>query len=199
MFTGIIEGLGKITSISSSGTNRTFILSCPFTRELSADQSLSHNGICLTVETVNGDLYQVTAVEETLSKTNAGQWVIGDSINLERAMLMNGRLDGHLVQGHVDATATVIGISSLQGSWEFDFQFPPQFSSMIIEKGSVCINGVSLTAFDVGDSTFRVAIIPYTYEHTSFPYLQAGDKVNIEFDMIGKYVNRFISIQNIQS
>jgi riboflavin synthase len=199
MFTGIIEGLGKISTVSETGTNRSFVLSSPFTQELRVDQSLSHNGICLTIESVTGNLYQVTAVEETLTKTSAGQWKAGDMINLERAMVMNGRLDGHLVQGHVDATATVINITDMGGSREYDFQFPTHFATMIIEKGSVCINGVSLTAFNVTANSFRVAIIPYTYEHTSFPFLQAGDTVNIEFDMIGKYVNRFISLQNIQS
>ena len=199
MFTGIIEGLGKISSISSSGGNRSFLLSAPFIQELRVDQSLSHNGICLTVEAINGDQYQVTAVEETLSKTNAGHWKQGDVINLERAMVMNGRLDGHLVQGHVDATATVTHIADKGGSWEYDFQFPAQFAALMIEKGSVCVNGVSLTAFNVTPRSFRVAIIPYTYEHTGFPFLKPGDAVNIEFDMVGKYVNRFISLQNIQS
>jgi len=196
MFTGIIEGLGRIAAISSSGGNRSFTLSAPFTHELKVDQSLSHNGICLTIETIDGNLYQVTAVAETLAKSNAAYWKMDDAINLERAMVMNGRLDGHLVQGHVDTTATVTRVTDMVGSWQYDFRFPEQFAALMIEKGSVCINGVSLTAFNVSMNSFSVAIIPYTYEHTNFAFLNSGDSVNIEFDMIGKYVNRFISLQN---
>ena len=196
MFTGIIEGLGRIAGVSSSGGNRSFTLSAPFTHELKVDQSLSHNGICLTIEAIDGNLYQVTAVAETLAKSNAAYWKIDDAINLERAMVMNGRLDGHLVQGHVDTTATVTRVTDMVGSWQYDFRFPEQFAALMIEKGSVCINGVSLTAFNVSMNSFSVAIIPYTYEHTNFAFLNSGDSVNIEFDMIGKYVNRFISLQN---
>ena len=196
MFTGIIEGLGRIAAISSSGGNRSFTLSAPFTHELKVDQSLSHNGICLTIEAIDGNLYQVTAVAETLAKSNAAYWKMDDAINLERAMVMNGRLDGHLVQGHVDTTATVTRVTDMVGSWQYDFRFPEQFAALMIEKGSVCINGVSLTAFNVSMNSFSVAIIPYTYEHTNFAFLNSGDSVNIEFDMIGKYVNRFISQQN---
>jgi len=196
MFTGIIEGLGRIAAISSSGGNRSFTLSAPFTHELKVDQSLSHNGICLTIEAIDGNLYQVTAVAETLAKSNAAYWKMDDAINLERAMVMNGRLDGHLVQGHVDTTATVTRVTDMVGSWQYDFRFPEQFAALMIEKGSVCINGVSLTAFNVSMNSFSVAIIPYTYEHTNFAFLNSGDSVNIEFDMIGKYVNRFISLQN---
>jgi riboflavin synthase len=162
------------------------------------DQSLSHNGICLTIEAIDGNLYQVTAVAETLAKSNAAYWKMDDAINLERAMLMNGRLDGHLVQGHVDTTAAVTRVTDMGGSWQYEFRFPEQFAALMIEKGSVCLNGVSLTAFNVSLNGFSVAIIPYTYEHTNFAYLHAGDSVNIEFDMIGKYVNRFISLQNNQ-
>ncbi len=194
MFTGIIEGLGKIAAVSSTGGNRSFTLSSPFTHELKIDQSLSHNGICLTVENINGDSYQVTAVAETLAKTNAGDWKIGDAINLERAMVMHGRLDGHLVQGHVDATATVRNITDMGGSWQFDFLFPSSFAALMIEKGSVCLDGVSLTAFNVSRETFSVAIIPYTYDHTNFAFLVPGNSVNIEFDMIGKYVNRILKV-----
>jgi riboflavin synthase len=196
MFTGIIEGLGSIAAVSSSGGNRSFTLSAPFTHELKVDQSLSHNGICLTIEAIDGNQYQVTAVAETLAKSNAAYWKMDDAINLERAMVMNGRLDGHLVQGHVDATATVTRVTNMVGSWQYDFRFPEQFAALMIEKGSVCINGVSLTAFNVSMNSFSVAIIPYTYEHTNFAFLNSGDSVNIEFDMIGKYVNRFISQQN---
>ena len=197
MFTGIIEGLGRIAAISSSGGNRSFTLSAPFTHELKVDQSLSHNGICLTIEAINGGQYQVTAVAETLAKSNAAYWKMDDAINLERAMVMNGRLDGHLVQGHVDATATVTRVTDMVGSWQYDFRFPEQFAALMIEKGSVCINGVSLTAFNVNRDSFSVAIIPFTYEHTNFAFLHPGDNVNIEFDMIGKYVNRIFKVTGI--
>lgn len=197
MFTGIIESLGKIEDISSSGANRSFTLSAPFTSELKVDQSLSHNGICLTVESVSAPFYQVTAVAETLAKTNAGNWLKGQYINLERAMLLNGRLDGHMVQGHVDATAMVSRVTDMMGSWQYDFSFPHTFASLMIEKGSVCLNGVSLTAYNVSRNSFTVAIIPFTYEHTNFSSLQAGDIVNIEFDMIGKYVSRIFKVTGI--
>ena len=195
MFTGIIEGLGKIISVKSSGGNRSFTLSAPFLHELKIDQSLSHNGICLTVEDIQNDVYQVTAVAETLAKSNAGNWETDQFINLERAMMMNARLDGHLVQGHVDAIASLTKVTDMKGSWQFDFHFSNLFAALMIEKGSVCLNGVSLTAFNVNADSFSVAIIPYTYHHTNFSYLSPGDTVNIEFDMIGKYVNRFLAVQ----
>jgi len=195
MFTGIIEGLGKIISVKSSGGNRSFTLSAPFLHELKIDQSLSHNGICLTVEDIQNDVYQVTAVAETLAKSNVGNWETDQFINLERAMMMNARLDGHLVQGHVDAIASLTKVTDMKGSWQFDFHFSNLFAALMIEKGSVCLNGVSLTAFNVNADSFSVAIIPYTYHHTNFSYLSPGDTVNIEFDMIGKYVNRFLAVQ----
>ena len=195
MFTGIIEGLGKIISVSSSGRNRSFTLSSPFLHELKIDQSLSHNGICLTVEDIQKESYQVTAVAETLAKSNAGNWQKDQLINLERAMIMNARMDGHIVQGHVDAIATLNKITDMKGSWQFDFHFSNLFAALMIEKGSVCLNGVSLTAFNVHTNSFSVAIIPYTYQHTNFSHLSPGDTVNIEFDMIGKYVNRFMAVQ----
>ena len=195
MFTGIIEGLGKIISVNSSGGNRSFTLSSPFLKELKIDQSLSHNGICLTVEDIQDGTYQVTAVAETLAKSNAGSWQKDQYINLERAMVMNARLDGHLVQGHVDAIASFTKIIDMKGSWQFDFHFSNLFAALMIEKGSVCLNGVSLTAFNVNASSFSVAIIPYTFQHTNFSFLRPGDTVNIEFDMIGKYVNRFMAVQ----
>jgi riboflavin synthase len=194
MFTGIIESLGKITAVETHGTNKSYWLVSNISHELKIDQSLSHNGVCLTVEAIGEDNYKVTAIEETLKKTNLATWNIDDEINLERCMQMNGRIDGHLVQGHVDATAICIGKKTLDGSWEFTFEFDKKFASLLIEKGSVCINGTSLTAFNVGENTFTVAIIPYTFEHTNFKHLSPQMLVNIEFDMIGKYLRRFASI-----
>jgi len=196
MFTGIIEQLGVIKSIEKSATNTVFIISSVLTKELEVDQSIAHNGVCLTIEAINENNYQVTAVAETLAKTNAGNWRIDDFINLERAMQFNGRMDGHLVQGHVDAVATCIAVDDMNGSWMYRFQFPENFASLMIEKGSVAINGTSLTAFDVSSNQFSVAIIPYTYNHTNINQLKLGDSVNIEFDMIGKYVARFVEIKN---
>lgn len=196
MFTGIIEQLGVIKSIEKSATNTVFIISSALTNKLKVDQSIAHNGVCLTIEAINEDNYQVTAVAETSAKTNIGNWQIGDSINLERAMQFNGRMDGHLVQGHVDAVATCIDVKEMDGSWMYRFQFPEKFASLMIEKGSVAVNGTSLTAFDVTTNQFSVAIIPYTYTHTSINQLKVGDSVNIEFDMIGKYVARFVQLNS---
>jgi riboflavin synthase len=190
MFTGIIETTGKIKKVIKNGTNRTFWIESPISAELKVDQSVSHNGACLTVEKVEGNSHQVTAIEETLKKTNLRHWENGKSINLERCMQMNGRIDGHIVQGHVDAVALCIEKKVLEGSWEFRFKFPKQFTNLIIEKGSISLNGISLTVFDVKKRTFSVAIIPYTFEHTNMNAMDAGDSVNIEFDMIGKYVER---------
>jgi riboflavin synthase len=196
MFTGIIEQLGVIKSVEKSATNTVFIISSVLTKELKVDQSIAHNGVCLTIEAINESNYQVTAVAETLAKTNASNWRIDDFINLERAMQFNGRMDGHLVQGHVDTVATCIAVDDMNGSWMYRFQFPENFASLMIEKGSVAINGTSLTAFDVSSNQFSVAIIPYTYDHTNINQLKLGDSVNIEFDMIGKYVARFVEINN---
>lgn len=190
MFTGIIETLGKVTEISRQGSNTSFWITSSISKELKIDQSLSHNGVCLTVEEINGDQHRVTAIAETLEKTNLGKLAEGDSVNLERCLQMNGRLDGHIVQGHVDSTATCLEITEKNGSWEYRFQLNPSFASLIIEKGSITVNGISLTLFNVGKETFTVAIIPYTYEHTNLKDLKVGETVNIEFDMIGKYVNR---------
>ena len=197
MFTGIIEQLGVIKSIEKSATNTVFIISSLLAKELKVDQSIAHNGVCLTIEAINENNYQVTAVAETLAKTNAGNWRIDDIINLERAMQFNGRMDGHLVQGHVDTVATCIAVDDMNGSWMYRFQFPENFASLMIEKGSVAINGTSLTAFDVSSNQFSVAIIPYTYTHTSINQLKVGDSVNIEFDMIGKYVARFVELNKL--
>ncbi len=192
MFTGIIEALGEVTSIESSGSNLTFWISSSISNELKIDQSISHNGVCLTVEEVSPGKHRVTAIAETLQKTNLGNLKAGDLLNLERCMTMNGRIDGHIVQGHVDCTATCTRIIEKEGSWEFQFEFERKFKSLLIEKGSVCINGTSLTVFNLTDNSFQVAIIPFTYEHTNIHQLKLNDSVNIEFDMIGKYVNRIM-------
>lgn len=195
MFTGIVEALGKVVSVEASGTNRTFWIESPVSGELKVDQSLSHEGVCLTVEALAPGRHRVTAIEETLKKTNLGQWTEGRLVNLERCMVMNGRLDGHIVQGHVDATATCTGRRELEGSWEFSFRFDPQHAHLVIEKGSIALNGTSLTVFNVGSDSFSVAIIPYTYQHTSIGQLQAGDRVNLEFDIIGKYISRLSELK----
>ncbi len=196
MFTGIIECLGIIVAVDKIGGNTVFKVSTSLTHELKVDQSIAHNGVCLTIEAIHEEIYQVTAIEETLSKTNAGNWIVGDVVNLERAMQFNGRMDGHLVQGHVDAVATCIDVKVMDGSWQYRFQFPEKFASLMIEKGSVSLNGTSLTVFDVSTNQFSVAIIPYTYHHTNMHNLQIGQTVNIEFDMIGKYVARYAQLNN---
>jgi len=194
MFTGIIEAKAVITAVKTSGTNRSFLLSSPLGRELKVDQSLAHNGVCLTVESIQNDEYQVTAIQETLQKTTLGQWKAGDTVNLERSLQWNGRLDGHMVQGHVDATGTCINRRELQGSWEFTIRFPEAFAALVIEKGSISLDGISLTVFNVTRDTFTVAIIPYTYEHTSMGSLTEGKAVNLEFDLLGKYVQRHFAL-----
>ena len=190
MFTGIIESLGRVNAVESKGTNKTFWIASPISHELRVDQSISHNGVCLTVEEQKDNLHRVTAIEETLEKSNLGYWQAGDLINLERCLVMNGRLDGHIVQGHVDTTADCIDRKDLQGSWEFRFEFPKKFSGLVIEKGSICLNGISLTIFNVKKTRFDIAVIPYTFEHTNIQSVNPGSKVNLEFDMIGKYVAR---------
>jgi riboflavin synthase len=195
MFTGIIEKIGIVTDIISSENNISFWIKSPISDELSIDQSVAHNGVCLTVEEIIEGKHRVTAIQETLNKTNLKQWKKNSFINLERCLAMNGRLDGHLVQGHVDSVATCLEIVEKQGSWEYTFEFDPQFASLIIEKGSITVNGISLTLFDVTNQSFRVAIIPYTYEHTNMQHLTIGDEVNVEFDMIGKYINRMMELK----
>lgn len=190
MFTGIIEAIGTIASITPSGTNIDIWVDSPITHELKIDQSVAHNGVCLTVVAIEGSRYKVTAVQETLLKTNLNNWKSGDIVNLERAMKVGDRLDGHFVQGHVDAVATCIEKQTLEGSWLFRFRFPQQFAALVIEKGSVCLNGVSLTAFNVGKDELTVTIIPYTYNHTNFQQIEAGTVINIEFDVLGKYLLR---------
>ncbi len=194
MFTGIIESTGKIVSIEKKGSNASFWVSSPLSGELKIDQSVSHDGVCLTVDELKDGMHRVTAIEETLKKTNLGSWASGGEINLERCMVMNGRLDGHIVQGHADCTAICTERKELDGSWEFIFQFPPEFAHLVIEKGSVAVNGTSLTCFNVNRDHFTVAIIPYTFEHTSIKHVQVGTVVNIEFDILGKYVQRWMSL-----
>jgi len=195
MFTGIIEKIGIVTDIISSNNNISFWIKSPISEELSIDQSVAHNGVCLTVEEIIEGKHRVTAIQETLNKTNLKQWKKNSFINLERCLPMNGRLDGHLVQGHIDSVAICLEIAEKQGSWEYTFEFDPKFASLIIEKGSITVNGISLTLFEVTKHSFRVAIIPYTYEHTNMQHLIMGDEVNIEFDMIGKYINRMMELR----
>jgi riboflavin synthase len=195
MFTGIIESLGKIKKISIDKTNRIFWIESNISSQLKIDESLCHNGVCLTIEDIQDDIYRITAIQETLDKTNMPTWKEGDIINLERSMKMNGRLDGHIVQGHVDGTGTCIARKDFNGSFEFTFSFDEKYAALIIEKGSVCVNGVSLTAFNVSKNTFTVAIIPYTFAHTNFYTIKEGGTVNIEFDILGKYVSRIQSLK----
>ncbi len=195
MFTGIIEGLGVVQKITEEGSNKSFSIKSDIAPEMKVDESICHNGVCLTVEDISNDIYKVTAIKETLDKTNIGTWKPGESINLERSMKMNGRLDGHIVQGHIDSTAKCISHEDVGGSHEFTFEFDKKFAGLVIEKGSISLNGISLTIFNLGLNTFSVAIIPYTYKHTNMQYLQIGMEVNIEFDLIGKYVSRLKSIQ----
>jgi riboflavin synthase len=192
MFTGIIESLGSVKEIQSEGTNKHFLFESDISAQLKVDQSVSHNGVCLTVTKVEGDKHWVTAIHETLQKSNIGSLQIGDKVNLERCMLNNGRFDGHIVQGHVDQTGILKSIEEQNGSWLFSFKYDPSIGNVTVEKGSVSINGVSLTCFNSHENGFTVAIIPYTFEHTNFHRLKKGDTVNLEFDIIGKYVKRLL-------
>ena len=193
MFTGIIETTGIVEKKESVGTNISFWISSSLGSELRIDQSLSHNGVCLTVEEIQDNLHKVTAISETLEKTTLGIWQIGAVINLERCMQVNGRLDGHIVQGHIDTTAECIAITEKDGSWEYAFILDKKNSTLIIEKGSITLNGISLTIFNISETNFSVALIPYTFVHTNMSQLKLHDKVNIEFDIIGKYVNRIMN------
>jgi riboflavin synthase len=190
MFTGIIEAHGEVIAIAKEGSNVHFTINSGISHELKIDQSVAHDGVCLTVVACDDQSHTVTAVAETLLKTNLGQWKSGRILNLERAMKLGDRLDGHIVQGHVDTTGTCIDRKEVDGSHLFRFEFPEKFAALIIEKGSICINGVSLTAFNAGTNTFEVTIIPYTLEHTNFRDLQVGDAINLEFDILGKYMLR---------
>jgi riboflavin synthase len=190
MFTGIIEQLGTLEAIEINNTNLTLTIQSILAAELKVDQSLSHSGVCLTVEEIMGNQYKVTAIDETLKKTTIGLWKKGDTINIERCLRFDGRLDGHIVQGHVDTVGTCIGYTEKNGSWEYVIEIEEKFASLIIEKGSISLNGISLTIFNITNTTFTVAIIPYTFKHTNMHTLALGNKVNVEFDMVGKYVNR---------
>ncbi|MFM7015854.1 MAG: riboflavin synthase [Bacteroidota bacterium] len=192
MFTGIIESIAEVVEINPSQSNITFGFKCPFTNELKIDQSVAHNGVCLTVIEIKNDIYYVTAIEETLSKTNLGNLQVGSKVNIERCMVAGARLDGHIVQGHVDETATLIQVDEMNGSWVYYFQYDKNSPHYTVTKGSICVNGVSLTVVESLKGSFSVAIIPYTYEHTTFQYLKAGDKVNLEFDVLGKYVAQYM-------
>ena len=188
MFTGIIESMAEVVEVRPDSGNVDLVLSSSLTHEFRIDQSVSHNGVCLTVVGIEGDRYTVTAVHETLTRSNLGKLVKGDKVNLERSMLMNGRLDGHMVQGHVDTVGVCESITEDDGSWIFRFTYPGSYDNLIVEKGSVCVNGVSLTVASCGTGFFTVAVIPYTFSHTNFGFLRPGDPVNLEFDILGKYV-----------
>ena len=190
MFTGIIEAFGTIQNITQDGTNVHFDLEASLASELKIDQSLAHDGVCLTVVQTTPDSYRVTAIDETIQKTNLSQWKVGKKVNLERCMPANGRFDGHIVQGHVDQVGRVKNITDQNGSWVFDLEFDHRLGNVTVEKGSITINGTSLTCFNSGPGSFSVAIIPYTFEHTNFHQLKPGDLVNLEFDILGKYIQR---------
>ena len=192
MFTGIIEEIGKIVQIEREEANLHLYVNSSFTNELKIDQSVAHNGVCLTVVAIDGDVYQVTAIAETLAKTHLGSLQVGDAVNLERGMLLNTRLDGHIVQGHIDQTGTCSAIQEEAGSTRFTFEYDPSTGNVVIEKGSITVNGVSLTVVDATRDSFSVAVIPYTLAHTNLQHLQIGSIVNLEFDVIGKYVARLM-------
>jgi riboflavin synthase len=194
MFTGIVETQGIVKKVIEQGSNKTFWIKSPISIKLKVDQSVAHDGVCLTIEQVKNNRHRVTAIAETLAKTNLGDWNEGTQINLERCLRINDRLDGHFVQGHVDATALCVDKKEKHGSWEYRFEFPMQFNSLIIEKGSITVNGISLTAFNVTGTNFDIAIIPYTFENTNMGLVNVGQKVNIEFDMLGKYIDRKLSL-----
>lgn len=195
MFTGIIETLAKVERIDHEGTNIHFTFSAPVTHELKIDQSVAHNGVCLTVVAIDNDDYVVTAIQETLDRTNLGELKVGDEVNLERCTQIGHRLDGHIVQGHVDQTATCTKVEENDGSWNYYFEYEPS-ENITVEKGSITINGVSLTVVDSGVNTFSVSIIPYTHEHTNFKDFKVGTKVNLEFDIVGKYVTKLMKLRD---
>lgn len=199
MFSGIVEEAASVVGLNREKGNLHITLRCSFTGELKIDQSVSHNGVCLTVVSMEGDTYTVTAIQETLERSNLGLLEVGSKVNLERSMLMNGRLDGHIVQGHVDQTAICVDVKEADGSWYYTFEYGfdremAKKGYMTVDKGSVTVNGVSLTVVDPTDNSFKVAIIPYTYEYTNFHQIQKGSVVNIEFDIIGKYISRIASL-----
>lgn len=197
MFSGIVEAAAVVVALNEEGTNLNITMSCPFTSELKIDQSVAHNGVCLTVVELDGDQYTVTAIKETLEKSNLGKLKVGSKVNLERSMLMNGRLDGHIVQGHVDQTAKCLSVKEEDGSWFYTFHYGVSDEMkdkgyITVEKGSVTVNGVSLTVVNSQDNQFSVAIIPYTHEFTNFHQIEVGSEINVEFDIIGKYVSKMI-------
>ena len=200
MFSGIVEAMARVVTVEQDRENKHFTLECAFGHELHIYQSVAHNGVCLTVVSTDGDRYVVTAMDETLRRSNLGEWQEGDMVNVERSMLMNGRLDGHIVQGHVDQTATCVSIEDAEGSfiYTFSYESSPEMIArgyFTVDKGSVTVNGVSLTVCEPTADTFKVCIIPYTYEHTNFHTLKVGSKVNIEFDILGKYISRLAQLQ----
>jgi riboflavin synthase len=196
MFTGIIEALGTVKALRAEQENLHLTIQGPFTNELQIDQSVAHNGVCLTVVEMNGDEYVVTAIKETMDKTSLGTLEVGGNVNLERCMTLGARLDGHIVQGHVDQTAVCTEVKEADGSWYFTFKYDASLGNVTVEKGSVCIDGTSLTVVNSGNDHFSVAIIPYTYEHTRFGTYEPGTVVNLEFDIIGKYVARLVAAQS---
>ena len=191
MFTGIIEEVGEVLLVAEQGSSRSLRIRANMTPELKVDQSVAHNGVCLTVVRIEGGAYDVTVVDESLQRSNLGTLAIGSEVNLERSLRIGDRLDGHMVQGHVDTTVQCLSINDLDGSWSFVFELPEQ-KHLLVTKGSICINGVSLTIAVLDEWSFGVAVIPYTYEHTSFRNLETGDRVNVEFDILGKYVDRML-------
>jgi riboflavin synthase len=192
MFTGIVEEVGEVLAVNDLGTNRTFTIRARMTPELRVDQSILHNGVCLTVEAISDGAFVVTAVKETLARSNLGALGVGDGVNLERCLRLGDRLDGHMVQGHVDRTAECMSVTDEGGSWIFMFRLPEE-KHLLVQKGSVCLSGVSLTVASLDEDSFSVAIIPYTYAHTTFRALSAGELVNVEFDILGKYVARMLA------
>lgn len=190
MFTGIIESLAEVIKIEQQGSNYQLTLSCPFVNELQIDQSVAHDGVCLTVVELTEETYKLDAIQETLDKTNLSQWKVGRKVNVERCLQFNGRLDGHIVQGHVDTVVICQSVEDVDGSWVFTFNYPREWFSYLIPKGSITLNGTSLTIAELTNDSFQVCIIPYTFEHTNFHQIKPGDQVNVEFDMIGKYINR---------
>lgn len=197
MFTGIVESLGTVRDVQEQGSNLTFFIESSISAALRVDQSVAHDGVCLTVEAVDGHRHQVTAIAETLSKTALQDWGAGKKVNLERSLLLTSRLDGHFVQGHADTTAQLEKIRERKGSFELEFSYGRKWAALLVEKGSIAINGISLTVFDVKKQSFRVAIIPYTWEHTNLSLLQTGDAVNIEFDLLGKYIHRMMNLKEM--
>ena len=197
MFSGIVEATGRVMRIDREQSNVHFWVNASFADELAIDQSVAHNGVCLTVVALESDQYKVTAIAETLQRTNLGVWLEGTEVNLERCLKLSDRIDGHMVQGHVDTTATCVSVDETDGSWKYFFEYEHKPEWTTVPKGSICVNGVSLTVVDSEKGRFSVCIIPYTYEHTNFKQLSAGQLVNLEFDIIGKYVMRYMSINNL--